>query len=74
LSDYAEKATEWNLANSRRYREAIACFDKAIEINPNYAMAWSEKGLSLHNLGNNEEAIECFDKSLELNPNELIPF
>jgi Flp pilus assembly protein TadD len=43
--------------NEGRYREAILCFDKAIEIKPNYALAWSEKGFSLRNLGRNEEAV-----------------
>ena len=60
--------------NEGRYREAIICFDKALEINPNYALAWSEKGICLGYLAKHEEAIECFDKSLQLNPNELKPW
>jgi tetratricopeptide (TPR) repeat protein len=49
-------------------QEAIACYDKAIEINPQYADAYNNKGLSLYYLGNNQEAIACYDKAIEINP------
>ncbi|HKR74654.1 MAG TPA: tetratricopeptide repeat protein [Candidatus Nitrosocosmicus sp.] len=42
--------------------------DKAIEINPQYADAYNNKGLSLYYLGNNQEAIACYDKAIESNP------
>jgi tetratricopeptide (TPR) repeat protein len=48
--------------------EAIECYDKALEINPQNADAYYKKGLSLYYLGNNDEAIECYDKALEINP------
>jgi tetratricopeptide (TPR) repeat protein len=63
-----------SLGRSRRYQEAIACFDKAIEINPNYAKVWCEKGICLGYLAKYDEAIECFDKALEIDPNELKPW
>jgi Flp pilus assembly protein TadD len=31
--------------------EAIQAFDKAIEINPQLAEAWNDKGMALMNLG-----------------------
>jgi tetratricopeptide (TPR) repeat protein len=63
-----------SLGRLGRYEEAIACFDKALEINPNFAMAWSEKGVCLNNLAKHDQAIECYNKSLEINPNELKPW
>ena len=35
------------LYNLGKYEEAIKCYDKAIEIDPNYADAWNNKGLAL---------------------------
>jgi tetratricopeptide (TPR) repeat protein len=40
-----------------------------LEINPNYALAQTNRGNALSNLGKYEEAIKCYDKSLEINPN-----
>jgi tetratricopeptide (TPR) repeat protein len=51
-----------------RYEEAIKCHDKAIEIDPEYAYAWNNKGNSLHYMGRYEEAIKCYDKALEIIP------
>lgn len=36
---------------------------------PNYAQAWSSKGLAFHRLGKYEEATKCYDKALEIDPN-----
>lgn len=57
-----------NLYNLGKYEEAITYYDKAIQIDPNYAFAWRNKGLSLNMLGNYEEAISCYDKAIELDP------
>jgi tetratricopeptide (TPR) repeat protein len=43
-------------------------WNKLLKINPEDAVAWSNKGLALGNLGRYEEALECFDKALEINP------
>ena len=39
-----------------RYEEALECFNKVLEINPNCADAWSRMGLSLAKLGRYKEA------------------
>ncbi len=57
-----------SLANLGKLQEAIACFDRALEINPRNAEAWNNKGVSLANLGKPEEAIACYDRALEINP------
>lgn len=51
-----------------RSEEAIACFDRAVEIDPQYAGSWNNKGLTLVHLGRFDEAVKCCDKALETNP------
>ncbi len=50
-----------------QYKEAIACFRKALEINPHHAIAWSNMGHSLATIGEHEEAIQCFEHALKSN-------
>jgi len=50
-----------------RSEDALACFDKVIEINPKDEKAWVDKGLALYDLGRLEEALACFDKVIEIN-------
>jgi Flp pilus assembly protein TadD/ribosomal protein S27AE len=50
--------------------QAVECFDKALEENPNDSWAWFNKGVSLHRLGSLGEALYCYSKALELNPND----
>jgi tetratricopeptide (TPR) repeat protein/tRNA A-37 threonylcarbamoyl transferase component Bud32 len=66
-------AIDWNnkgtaLAALGRPEEAIACLDRALEVNPRYAAAWNNKGDALRVLGRPEEAIACLDRALEVNP------
>ena len=49
----------------------IVC-DRILQLNPNSAAAWSNKGVALNNLGRYEEALECYNKSLTLNPQNWI--
>jgi len=49
-------------------QEAIACYDKAIEINPYYADAFYNKGMALSATSKFTEAITSFDKAIEINP------
>ena len=67
-------AEEWvnkacSLDKLNRFKEAIACCDKALEINPELDGAWNNRGASLHNLGMFEEAIASYNKALGINPN-----
>ena len=58
------------LANLGKYQQAIECFDKAIEINPNDVNIWNSKGTAFHYQSKYQQAIECFDKAIEINPND----
>jgi len=51
-----------------RYEEALGLYDKAIEINPQYAQAWYNKGVALDRLGKYEEALDAFDRAIKMNP------
>jgi len=53
-----------------KYEEAIKCYDKAIEIDPNNSVVWNNKGLALYFLGKYDEAIKCYDKAIEIDPND----
>lgn len=56
------------LIKSKKYQEAIECFDKALLFNPQYVGAWHNKGVALIDLGEYQEAITCFDKAIEIDP------
>jgi predicted O-linked N-acetylglucosamine transferase (SPINDLY family) len=51
-----------------RYNEAIAHYDKALSLKPDYHEAWSNKGMTLHELKRYNEAIAHFDRALSLKP------
>jgi hypothetical protein len=53
-----------------KYEEAIAEFDRALEIDPTHAFAWNDRGVCLRALEQNEEALESIAKAVELAPNE----
>lgn len=62
------------MRKQKRYNESLACYDTAINLNPNDAVFFCNKGTSLHNLEKYEEAIICFNKAIELNPDYSIAF
>lgn len=53
-----------------KYREAIPLFTQAIEIDPQYAHAWHDRGVALRELGQDEEAAKDFEKAAELAPTD----
>jgi protein O-GlcNAc transferase len=52
----------------KRYDEAIAHYDKALSLKPDYAEGWSNKGTTLYELKRYDEAIAHYDKALSLKP------
>jgi lipoprotein NlpI len=78
LSEHALKVTDnnynayfnrgnayWSLGN---YQQAIADFDRAIEINPKYAGIYYNRGSAYQFLGNYQQAIGDFNKAIEIMP------
>ena len=48
-------------------KDAIAFYDKALQIDPNDAETWFSKGMSLKKLGQINEATQCIEKCMNLN-------
>src|SRR5664280_2614827 len=63
-----QSAHEWRnkaiiLDAGGSHKEAIICYDKAINLDPHEASIWYYRGKSLHSLGRYEEALGCFDEA-----------
>ena len=56
------------LQNQRRFTEAIAEYDAAIRLNPQYAPAYNNRGIVYDDLGEFERAIADFDEAIRLAP------
>ena len=56
--------------NQKKLAEAIALFDEAIELNPNFAEAYKERGRAKLLNGDKDGSVEDMKKSLELNPKD----
>ena len=50
----------------KKYKEALTCYNKVIEISPQDKFNWIKKGLTLCELGEYDPALSCYDKALEL--------
>ena len=50
------------------HQEAIACYDKVLEINPRDAIAWHNKGVVLSNLGRHQDAVEAYENFIKFAP------
>lgn len=59
--------------NAGKYEDAVKEFKKALKIDPKFAFAWDDLGLSYRKLENYSEAIKCYKKSLELDPKGRTP-
>jgi tetratricopeptide (TPR) repeat protein len=52
----------------RRFAEAAACYDKAIELKPDHVLAYNNRGNAFKSLQRFEEALACYDRAIELQP------
>lgn len=53
------------------YETAIEDFTRAIEIDPEYALAYSRRGLTYYDLGEYEQAIADYTRAIELDPKDI---
>jgi len=70
---------EWNskamgLLLENKLEEALECYNKALEIDPNDLFTLVGKGRVLNELKKYEEAIKCYDKLIELQPEKASPW
>ena len=59
-----------NLTKEKKYEDAILSFNKAVEFDPRFVLAWGCMGDNLHLLGRNEESLKCFEKIIEVYPDD----
>jgi len=55
-------------ANLRQYTDAIASYDNAIRINPEYSKAWYNRGNAQFNLGRYPDALASYDNATRIDP------
>jgi Flp pilus assembly protein TadD len=53
-----------------KYEDALKCFDRSVEIDPNLAQVWNDRGLCLKEMGRLEDAQKSFERALELAPQD----
>ncbi|HSR52310.1 MAG TPA: tetratricopeptide repeat protein [Acidobacteriota bacterium] len=76
FEEVAEQRESWlvryNFGNTLgalgRHAEAVAQYNRALELDPDQPEVWKNLGSSLHDLGQHEEEMAAFDRALELNP------
>jgi tetratricopeptide (TPR) repeat protein len=61
-----------NLVRRGQWDEAIACFKKAVELDPKYASAHDELGYALSQKGQWDEAIACYKQAIKLDPKDAM--
>ncbi len=62
--DYLSRGDDFYQSNE--YELALKAYDKAIELKPDFAAAWYNRGVALGELGRYEEALKAYDKAIEL--------
>ena len=58
----------------KQYAEAISDFDKAIDLNKDYAEAYNNRGLVKYDLKHYDAAIEDYGKAIELKPDYALAY
>ncbi|MGE5247401.1 MAG: tetratricopeptide repeat protein [Verrucomicrobiota bacterium] len=59
------------LLAARKYTEAIALYDRAIELFPESCEAWTSKAIALKSMGRGRESLECIERALEIYPSPI---
>jgi tetratricopeptide (TPR) repeat protein len=60
------------LLDTERLQEAVACFQEAITVDPEYAEAHLKKGIALERLNRLEPALAAYEEALRLNPKRTV--
>jgi len=56
-----------------RHKEALKCYDAALDIKNDDSVIWFEKGITLAQKREFEDSIDCFDKAIQLTPHGDYP-
>jgi tetratricopeptide (TPR) repeat protein len=60
------------LIQGQRYREALICYEKAIEFNPDNYFIWFKKGMALEGLRRYDEAIATYCQVTAMTPDDYL--
>lgn len=60
------------LFQHNRYREAIAAYEKVLQLQPSLDQVWFKQGLAFENLDNLEAAVMAYDRVLQLRPEDYL--
>jgi len=55
-------------ANQKKFQEALACYNKAIDLNRNYELVWANKGHTLFQMNKFDEAYSCYKEWCNIRP------
>ncbi len=61
------------MLNSKRPKEALAEFERLVDVQPTNAVYWLHKGYALYNLERDDQALTCYRKARELDDNDTRP-
>lgn len=59
--------------DKKKFEKAVETYKKALALDPEFAFAWDNLGLTYRHMGNYDEAIKCYRKSLEIDPYGTMP-
>lgn len=67
VNETAEALTDIGVQEAKQHNDddAIISFDQALQLDPDYALAWYNRGISLDHLGRKEEALISFNNALQ---------
>ncbi|AFZ24473.1 tetratricopeptide repeat protein,tetratricopeptide repeat protein,protein kinase family protein [Cylindrospermum stagnale PCC 7417] len=55
----------------QRYQDALAVYEKAVNLKPNYVQGWNGQGKALFELKKYPEALAAYDKAIQIQPDYL---
>ncbi|MBD2387694.1 serine/threonine-protein kinase [Cylindrospermum sp. FACHB-282] len=55
----------------QRYQDALAVYEKAVNLKPNYVQGWNGQGKALFELKKYPEALVAYDKAIQIQPDYL---
>ncbi|GAB4305987.1 MAG: hypothetical protein Kow0090_21350 [Myxococcota bacterium] len=64
--DYFKRAADFYY--NEKYELALKALDEAIKIKPDFAEAWSNKGVVLDKLGRTDDALKALDEAIKIKP------
>jgi Flp pilus assembly protein TadD len=59
----------YNFFKQDRYSEALACYDDALDLDPNSILALNSRGWTLQTMDRYQDAIDCYENVIKLEPN-----